>query len=256
MGNKNRRAYREGAPEMIKSKRVVFIEGIMAGIPIGLGYFAVSFSLGIAAKNAGMTAFQGFLMSLLGHASAGEYAAITIIASAGAYLEMALMTLIANARYMLMSFAMSQRMKPDINPIHRFLMGYFITDELFAATISRPGYLSPVFMYGAICVASPCWAVGTGVGVLAGQLLPASVVSALSVALYGMFLAVIIPAAKKDKIVAGLILFSFAASWAAGVLPGISSLSEGTRIYILTIVISAAAALCFPIKMDEEGKTP
>ncbi|MBR5381958.1 MAG: AzlC family ABC transporter permease [Oscillospiraceae bacterium] len=243
--------------KIILSRRLLFLQGLKAGIPIGLGYFAVSFSLGIAAKNAGFNAFQGFLISILGHASAGEYAAITLIAANATYLEMALVTLIANARYLLMSFAMSQRMSLRSSLGHRLLMSYFITDELFAVTIGQPGFLKPYYMYGAICVASPCWAVGTALGVVAGQLLPVRVVSALSVALYGMFLAVIIPAAKKDKVVAGLVLCSFAASWAAGVIPGVSALSEGIRTIILTVVISAAAALFFPAgakaKTEEEA---
>ena len=241
------------APRLEESRTAVFFRGMQAGVPIGLGYLAVAFSLGIAARNAGMTAFQGFLASALGLASAGEYAAFTLIAAGGAYLEMALITLIANARYLLMSFAMSQRMDPEGPLRHRLGMAYFITDEIFAVTIAQPGYLEPLYLYGAASVAAPCWAVGTALGVIAGNLLPIRVVSAFSVTLYGMFLAVFIPAAKKNRVVALLVLVSFAASWAAGVLPGISALSSGTRTILLTVVISAAAALLFPVKPEQEA---
>lgn len=216
------------------------------GVPIGMGYFAVSFALGIAAKNAGLSPFQGFLASLLCNASAGEYAGFTVIAARSGLLTMAVMTLVANARYLLMSTAMSQRMDPEGNPIHRFLMSIYITDELFAITIARPGYLEPFYLYGAALVASPCWGLGTALGCLAGEMLPQQVVSALSVALFGMFLAVIVPPARKNKVITGLIPVCFIASLAMSRLPLVSDLPEGTRTIILTVVIASAAAVLFP----------
>lgn len=231
----------------------MLLEGMRDGIPIGLGYLAVAFSLGIAARNAGMTAFQGFLMSLLNNASAGEYAGISVIAVNGTYLEVALVTLIANARYLLMSCALSQRFGADTGLFHRLLMGFDVTDEIFGVTIARPGRLDPFYTYGVMMVAIPGWSLGTALGVLAGNILPARVVSALSVALYGMFLAVIIPPARKDKVVAGLVALSFAASYAGEILPVISGLSVSTRTILLTIVISAAGAILFPVKQEEEA---
>ena len=222
------------------------------GIPIGLGYLAVSFSLGVAARGAGLTAFQGFLASLLNNASAGEYAGFTVIAANGTYLEMVLMTLIANARYLLMSCALSQRFSPDTPLYHRLLVGYDVTDELFGITIARPGQIDPFYTYGAILVAAPCWAGGTALGVIAGNVLPSRIVSALSVALFGMFLAIIIPPSRKSRVVAGLVLISFAASFTASKLPGISQLSGGTRTIILTVIISGIAAALFPVKQEEE----
>lgn len=230
-----------------------FKEGMRDGIPIGLGYLAVSFSLGVAAKSAGLTAFQGFISSLLNNASAGEYAGFTVIAANASYLEMILMTLIANARYLLMSCALSQKFAPDTPLRHRLLVGYDVTDEIFGITIARPGILNPYYTYGAIVIAAPCWAGGTALGVIAGNLLPLRVVSALSVALFGMFLAVIIPPARKNRVVAAFVLISFLASFAAANLPYISLLSGGTRTIILTIVISAAAAALFPIREEEEA---
>lgn len=229
-----------------------FKEGMRDGIPIGLGYLAVSFSLGVAAKSAGLTAFQGFIASLLNNASAGEYAGFTVIAANASYLEMMLMTLIANARYLLMSCALSQKFAPDTPLRHRLLVGYDVTDEIFGITIARPGILDPYYTYGAIVIAAPCWAGGTALGVIAGNLLPLRVVSALSVALFGMFLAVIIPPARKNRVVAAFVLISFLASFAAANLPYISQLSSGTRTIILTVGISAVAAALFPVREEEE----
>lgn len=229
-----------------------FKSGFKVGIPIGLGYFAVAFSLGIAAKNAGLSPFEGFLTSALCNASAGEYAGFTIIAAGATYIEMALATLVANARYLLMSCAMSQRLDAKMPFIHRLIMGFYITDELFGAAIARPGTLNPYYTYGAVAAAAPCWAFGTMIGVLAGNLLPVRLVSAFSVALYGMFLAIIVPPARKSKVIAVLIVICFALSTLCSYLPYVRDISEGTRTIILTVVLSCAAALLFPVKEESE----
>ena len=242
------------APELVNAERPVwafskkiFCEGMRDGVPIALGYFAVSFSLGIAARRAGFTPFQGFLVSLLNNASAGEYAAFAIIMANATYLEVAIITLIANARYLLMSCALAQRFAPGTPFWHRLLIGYDVTDELFGITIARPGSLNPYYTYGAILLAAPAWAIGTALGIIAGNLLPLRAVSALSVALYGMFLAIIIPPARKSRVVAALVAISFALSFVCNYLPGISALSEGTRTILLTVLISSAAAVLFPV---------
>ena len=231
-----------------------FRRGVKAGVPIALGYFAVSFTLGIAARSAGLTAFQATLTSFLINASAGEFVGFTLIGAGASYLEVAIMELVANARYLLMSCAMSQRMAPGTPLIHRLGMGYLITDELFAVTIAQPGYLSPWYMYGAGAVAAPGWAVGTSLGILAGQLLPGRLVSALSVALYGMFLAVIVPAAREKRVVAVLVGASFLLSWCAGVLPGLSALSAGSRTILLTLLIAGAAAALRPVEEARDAE--
>ncbi len=235
-----------------QSRRSVFLQGMQAGVPIGLGYFAVAFSLGIAAKHAGLNAFQGFLISFLGMASAGEYAVLTLIAANATYLELAVVTLITNARYLLMSCALSQRMDPKLPLRHRLLLGYYITDELFAIAIARPGNVDPWYSYGAILLAAPCWSFGTAFGVMAGNSLPPQLVSAFSVAIYGMFLAIIMPAARKDRVVCGLVLASFAASWCFANLPVISRLSSGAQTILLTVVLSSIGAVLFPVKTQEE----
>ena len=228
------------------------MEGVRDGVPIGLGYFAVSFSLGILAKNAGLTPLLAGLASFLNNASAGEYMGFTLMAAGATYWELAIGTLVTNARYLLMSTAMSQRMDPKTPFFHRLLMSFDITDEIFGIMIARPGNLSHTYMYGAMAVALPGWAVGTALGTWAGSILPLRLVSALGVALYGMFIAIVIPPAKKERVIAALVLISFGASWAFANLPGVSSLADGTRTIILTVVISAAAAVLFPRKRLEE----
>ena len=222
--------------------------GLKNGIPIGLGYFAVSFSLGILASSAGMTAFEGFLTSLLVNASAGESAGFVAIKESVPYLQMILLTIVANARYLLMSFALSQKIKPNERLIHRILLGFYLTDEFFALAISQDDYADPMVTYGAIIFASPCWAIGTALGIIMGNILPIRIVSALSVALYGMFLAIIIPPAKKDKAIAILIVISFVSSY---ILSRVTNISSSTITIILTIVISSLGALLFPIKGDK-----
>jgi predicted branched-subunit amino acid permease len=234
-----------------------FRDGMRDGVPIGLGYFAVAFSLGIAARNAGLSALQGFVTSILCVASAGEYACFSLIAAGATYAEMAVMSAVANARYFLMSCAFSQRFSPKTGMGHRLLMGYGITDELFGIAIARPGHLKPAYSYGAMLTSIPLWAIGTALGVIAGNVLSARLVSALSVALYGMFLAIIIPPAKRDRVILVFVALSFALSWACGLLPGVSSLSPGTRTILLTVLLSAAAAHFFPVKeevLEEEDK--
>ncbi len=238
-----------------KENITIFRQGLKDGIPIGLGYLAVSFSLGIAAKAAGLTPLQGFVVSLLCMASAGEYVGFLSIAAGAAYIEIAIATLIANARYLLMSTAMSQRMQSKLSIKHRLLMAFGITDELFGIAIARPGYLNPYYSYGAFITSAIPWALGTSLGIIAGNMLPARLVSAFSVALYGMFLAVIIPPAKKDKIIAGLIIICFAASYAATLLPVLRDMTDGTRTIILTVVIASLAAILFPRDTEKEETT-
>lgn len=237
---------------LTENNKKIFIKGVLDGIPIAMGYFAVSFSLGITAKNAGLTPLQAMLASLLCNASAGEYAGFTSIAARSGYLEIALITLIANLRYLLMSFAMSQKISPETKAYHRYIIGFDLTDEIFGISIAQKGYLTPIYVYGAMLVAIPGWTIGTGIGAFAGNLLGENIVSALSVALYGMFLAIIIPPCKGNKVLTGIIAVCFLLSYLASVLPVISGFSDGMRIIILTLVISALAALIFPRKNQEE----
>lgn len=222
-----------------------FKKGIKSGIPIGLGYFAVAFSLGIVASSAGLTPFQGLLTSLLINASAGESAGFMAIKENVALIQIVLITIVSNARYILMSFALSQKINPNEKLINRIILGYYLTDEFFALAISQDGYCDPLYSYGAIVVAAPCWAIGTALGIIMGNILPTRVLSALSVALYGMFLAIIIPPAKKDKVIALLIVISFVSSYLFNTL---TNLSSSLITIILTIIISCLGAYLFPIR--------
>lgn len=238
---------------MKRENRQAFKKGVRNGVPIALGYFAVAFTLGIAAANAGLTAFQATLASFTNNASAGEYAGFTVIAAASGYLEMAVMQVVANARYLLMSFAMSQKIPQDMKLHHRLLVAFDLTDEIFGISIAEPGKLNPYFSYGAFSVAIPGWSLGTCIGVVMGNVLPANIVSALSVGLFGMFVAIVVPAAKKNKILLGIVLFSMAASFAFYRIPVFDALSSGTKTIILTVVIALIAAVLFPIKEDEKN---
>ncbi len=235
----------------MNQNRTAFREGIRDGIPIAAGYFAVAFSLGIVAKKAGLNPFQGFLSSFLNHASAGEYAEFTVILADAPYMEMVFVILITNMRYLLMSCALSQKFHPDTSGLHRFAAGFGITDEIFGISIARPGALNPYYNYGAMTVALPGWSAGTAIGIVAGNVLPASAVSALSVALYGMFVAIIVPASKKNKIVAGVVIVSFLASYAVSKTSFFAHMSDSMKISLLTVLIAGAAAALFPVKEDE-----
>jgi len=227
-------------------------KGLKDGIPIALGYFAVSFALGIAAKKAGLSAFEAMLAAGLTNASAGAYAGFTLIAEQGGYIAMALSQLIVNARYLLMSCALSQKLNPKTSLFHRAAVAFDVTDEIFGISVNVKGELNPFYNYGAMTLAIPGWAFGTFFGVLMGNVLPLRVVSALGVGLYGMFMAIIIPPAKENKIIAGLIAVSFISSFLFAKLPIISRVPSGMQVIILTIAISLFAAILFPIKDEEE----
>lgn len=228
-------------------------KGIKDGIPIALGYFAVAFTLGIVAKKAGLTAFQALLAAGLTNASAGGYAAFSIIAAGGGYVEMAITQLIVNARYLLMSCALSQKLSPETSTLKRAILAFDVTDEVFGISVSVQGTLNPFYNYGAMSVAIPGWALGTFFGVVMGNILPPSIVSALSVGLYGMFLAIIIPPARKNKVIAALVIISMALSFFFAKMSVFAAISEGMRVIILTVAISLAAAILFPVKDEEEN---
>lgn len=232
------------------TNKEAFKKGFKAGIPIGLGYFAVAFSLGIAAKAVGLNAVQGFIASALNIASAGEYALFTLIGAGATILELIAVTLVANGRYILMSCALGQKLSPKLPLGHRFGVGFFITDEIFSLCVSQDGYLNPFVSYGAASFSVPMWALGTSLGIIAGNILPIRVVSALSVALFGMFIASFVPPAKKNRVLLVAIPICFAISYVASILPGIGKLSEGSRSVLLTLVIASALAIFFPIKAD------
>lgn len=234
------------------SRRAVFMEGVHDGVPIALGYFVVAFTLGILAKTAGLSAWQGFVTSAVNIASAGEYAGFTVIAAQAPYLEIAVLTLVANARYFLMAAALTQRFSPETPLVHRLAVSFGVTDEIFGITVARGGMVHPYYNYGALAISVPAWSAGTSAGILAGGVLPATAVSALSVALYGMFVWVILPPAKKSRPIAGMVLLSFVLSLAATYAPVTGQLSGGTRTILLTLLIAGVGAALFPVREEKE----
>ncbi len=215
-----------------------------------MGYFAVAIALGISARSAGITSLQAALTSLLINASAGEYVGFALIAAGASYVEVALMEAVANARYLLMSASLSQKLDGRTRLWERLLLGFTVTDEIFGASISVEGKLSPYFTYGAFIVATTGWTGGTFVGAMLGDVLPVRLLSALAVGLYGMFISVFVPEAKKNKVVMALVGISFALSLALEYIPYVRDISEGIRIIVLTVIISLAAAIIFPVKED------
>lgn len=235
---------------MEKQRKTDLFKGMKDALPIFLGYFAVSLTLGIHVREYGLTPLQGTLASLTNHTSAGELIGFQTIAADSGYWVLILAEIVANARYLLMSFALSQKIDPKTPMWQRLLMGHGITDEIFSISISVPGKLSPFYTYGAIAAALPGWTGGTFVGAILGEILPVRLVSALSVGLYGMFIAAFIPPTKKDKVMAGLIAVSFLLSWCFNKLPVFDGIDSGLKIIILTVAIASAAALLFPRKEE------
>ena len=227
-----------------------FTAGIQDGIPICLGYLAVSFTFGIMAKKVGVSIFDTVLISITNVTSAGQFAGLSLIASTASYIEMAITQLIINLRYSLMSCALSQKIDPKAPFFHRFLIAYGVTDEIFGVSVSKEGKISPFYSYGVISISVGGWVLGTFLGILSGNILPPRAISALSVALYGMFIAIIIPPAKGNRILAGIIILSMTASLLFTEAPILQNISSGFRIIIITLVIAGLAAWFFPVPDD------
>ncbi|HIY00242.1 MAG TPA: AzlC family ABC transporter permease [Candidatus Blautia faecipullorum] len=233
---------------------VQFRQGLRDGVPIGLGYFAVSFTFGMMAVSGGLTPGQAVLISLTNLTSAGQFAGLDIILASGSLWEMALTQLVINLRYCLMSFSLSQKLGQGISLPHRFVVAFGNTDEIFGVSAAREGRLSPWYNYGAMCVAIPGWTLGTLAGGVSGGLLPDFLVSAFSVAIYGMFLAVIIPPAKKNRAVLLVVIGAMAVSTLFTVIPVLKQVSSGFVIIIATLLAAGAAAYFCPVH-DKGGDT-
>lgn len=233
-------------------KRENFKRGAKDGIPIALGYFAVSFTFGMMAVAGGLTIWQAVLISLTNLTSAGQFAGLDIILAGGSYWEMALTQLVINLRYSLMSFSLSQKFEKNMKNLHRFTVAFGVTDEIFGISASQEGRISPYYNYGAMCVAIPGWTLGTLAGAVSGNLLPDFMMSALSVAIYGMFLAIIIPPSKTNRAVLGVVLAAMALSGLFSVLPVLKEISSGFVIIIVTLLTAMTAAWICPVKGEEE----
>ena len=232
--------------------RESFKQGVKDGIPIGLGYLAVSFTFGMMAVSGGLSIWQAVLISLTNLTSAGQFAGLDIIIMGGSYWEIALTQLIINLRYCLMSFSLAQKLQRDVPRFHRYFVAFGVTDEIFGVSVSQKGKVSPYYNYGAMCMAIPGWTLGTLAGAVSGSLLPEFIISALSVAIYGMFLAVIIPPAKTNRAVLGVVIAAMAVSSLFAVVPILQSVSSGFVIIITTVLVAGAAAFLCPVKEKEE----
>jgi len=227
-----------------------FFRGMRHGIPIALGYLSVSFGFGILAVKSGLSAVSAVIISMTNLTSAGQAAGVAIIASAGTLIEMALTQLIINIRYALMAMSLSQKLDAGFNTAHRMMVSYGITDEIFAVASAQPGNIVPRYMYGLVLISFLGWTVGTALGAAAGQLLPASVIDAMGIVLYGMFLAIIIPPARKSRSV--LIVVVLAALISVLFKYLIPQVSSGFVIIISAVISAAVGAALFPQRFDEE----
>lgn len=229
-----------------------FKYGIKDGVPICLGYFAVSFAFGMVAKEMGLSVFQAVLLSITNVTSAGQFGGLNLIAASASYYEVICTQVILNLRYCLMSCSLSQKLESSAGLGHRLLVAYGVTDEIFGVSVCKEGKVSPYYSYGLIMISISGWTLGTFLGVVSGKFLPASISSALGIALYGMFLAIIIPPSKTNKVVCGVVISSMVGSLLFSVLPYLKEISFGFRIIILTLIIAGIAAWLFPV--DEKKK--
>lgn len=230
-----------------------FRKGLSHGIPICLGYFSVSFGFGILAVKSGLSAINAILISLTNLTSAGQAAGVGIIAAAGTLIEMAVTQFVINLRYSLMGLTLSQKLSDKFTTIHRLIASFGITDEIFAVAVSQKDRLVPSYMYGLILISATGWVGGTAAGAIAGLALPASLTAAMGILLYGMFIAIIIPAARKCK--KDLIVILLAAAFSAIFKYLLPMVSSGFAIIISALLAAVIGAILFPINVAEtEGE--
>lgn len=229
-----------------------FFRGMSHGIPIALGYLSVSFGFGIKAVSAGLSVFAATAISATNLTSAGQAAGVDIIAVGGTLIEMILVQLTINIRYSLMALSLSQKLDGKFSLPHRLVASYGITDEIFAVCSAQKQKLTPAYMYGIILISAVGWITGTALGAAAGQLLPESISSALGIVLYGMFMAIIIPPARKQLSVLSVVVVSALASILFRYI--LTAVSSGFAVIISAVIASVAGALFFPVKDTEDGQ--
>lgn len=227
-----------------------FKEGVIAGLPIGLGYLSVSMGFGIMAVRVGLTVLQAVGISLTNLTSAGQVAGVSVIAASGTLIEMALTQLVINLRYSLMAVSLTQKTSENFNTFHRIICSFGITDEIFAVASTRDKEVTPSYFYGLMLLPIIGWSGGTLLGGLAGEFFPSSISNAMGIMIYGMFIAVVLPTAKKEK----SIVFTAVAAIGLSVLFKyvLTFVPAGISIIICAVVVSAVSALIFPIE-DKEG---
>ena len=228
-----------------------FRQGFLDAVPVGVGYLAVSFTLGLAARKAGLTPLAAAFTSLITNTSAGQFAGFLAMAAATPLLETAFAQVVVNLRYVLMSSGLTQKVDREAGLLSRLLIAFDVTDELFALGIRRRGVLRPPYYYGMMLASIPCWALGTFLGALLGDLLPPPLLKAAGVALYAMFIAVVMPPARKSRAVLLVCLAAMAASWLLAVLPLTRDISSGLRVTLVALLLSALAASLFPTEKED-----
>ncbi|MGN0335758.1 MAG: AzlC family ABC transporter permease [Lachnospiraceae bacterium] len=228
-----------------------FTEGIRDGFPICLGYFSVSMAFGLAGVLSGIPVWTVVLISLTNLTSAGQFAGINLLIAQGSMIELALTTLIINIRYFLMSLSVSQKVSSKMSIPERMAVSFGITDEIFAVSMQHRGELTVSYMAGVILTPVIGWTGGTFAGAVATSFMPATLSAAMGIALYGMFIAIVIPAAKEHRNVLFAVLSAVALSTAFPYLPVLKELSSGWAIIVITLIVCAAAAWLFPIETEE-----
>lgn len=226
-------------------------QGAKDGLPVFFGYLAVSFTFGIAARHI-LSPFLSVLMSASNYTSAGQFAALGLIAASATFWEMAVAQLVINLRYSLMSCFISQKLASGTPIYHRFLMAFGLTDEVFGISAAVKGRLSPFYTYGVMSTALPGWVLGTFFGVMSSEFMPPRVMSAMGIAIYGMFIAIIFPPVRDDRKLAIIISASMIFSVMVNKISLFSQITPGIKIIVLTVVITAAAAILFPLEKKEK----
>lgn len=234
-------------------KKEDFCKGLIDGIPICLGYLSVAFAFGIFAVESGLTVMEALLISMTCVTSAGQLAAVPIIASAGGVLELAISQLVINMRYALMSISLSQKLDAQVSLADRFAIAFINTDEVFAVASSQKGSISKWYMYGLMLTPWLGWSSGTLIGGVAGNVLPAIVASSLGVAIYGMFIAIVVPEAKKSRPTAVCVAIAVALSCVFYYVPGLDAIPGGFTIIICAVAASAIMAVLAPIEQEVEA---
>lgn len=227
-----------------------FLFGLKDGVPIALGYLSVSFGFGILAASLGISPLEAWFVSALNLTSAGQVAGVQVIAAAGSLVEMALTQLVINIRYSLMALSLSQKLDDSFHTPQRLLVSHGITDEIFAAAYSKPGTLTPGYMYGLIAAAFVSWTSGTLLGALAGSSLPTQLTDALGIMLYAMFMAVVIPAARQDKGILSVTVIAAALSLLFYYV--FTAVSGGFATILSALAAAAVVAVLRPIGDEEE----
>lgn len=225
-------------------------KGLLDGIPICLGYISVSFAFGLMATRGGLSILTSVIISMTNLTSAGQFAGLEIIKSNGGLIELALATLVINIRYMLMSLSLSQKINPDMGTLKRLLMSFGITDEIFALSMQQPGNVTFRYFLGLMTLPYIGWSFGTFMGGFASSVLPDLIRQSLGIAIYGMFIAIIIPPAKKSKPILNVILIAVAISIILHITPVLNELSSGWQIIISTSLASLIGALLYPKEED------